>query len=142
MAASPVVPRVVLDTNVLLSALLFPSGALTVLRYAWQSGAVTPLMSRQTAQELIRVLAYPKFKLTAEDCEDLLADILPWCEMIVVPDNVTAPGCRDPDDVKFLELALAAKPDALVTGDRDLLDLAEAFSVPIMTPARFIENFA
>jgi len=138
MAAPHPAPRVVLDTNVLLSALLFPSGALTALRHEWQAGAIAPLMSRETVAELVRVLAYPKFKLTAEDREDLLADIIPWCEMATVPDTIPTPACRDPHDVKFLTLALAAKADALVTGDKDLLELAEAVPVRIVTPADFM----
>ena len=56
--------RVVLDTNVLLSALLFYQGSVAWLRHAWQSEAIRPLASRDTTEELIRVLAYPKFKLT------------------------------------------------------------------------------
>ena len=141
MTAKSAVPRVVLDTNVLLSALLFPSGALTALRHAWQAGDITPLMSRDTAEELIRVLAYPKFKLTVADRENLLSDILPWCEMITVPDGLPIPDCRDPHDVKFLTLALAAKADVLVTGDKDLLDLTAAFPVPILTAAQFNASF-
>lgn len=54
--------RVVLDTNVLLSALLFPAGSLSWLRQAWQSEALRPLASRDTTAELIRVLTYPKFR--------------------------------------------------------------------------------
>lgn len=53
-------PRVVLDTNCVVSALLFSRGRLAWLRRAWQSGRVVPLVSRGTATKLIRVLAYPK----------------------------------------------------------------------------------
>ena len=130
-------PRIVLDTNVLLSALLFRAGALSWLRQAWQSEAIRPLASRDSAAELIRVLAYPKFRLNADEREDLLGDYLPWCETVRVPKRIKIPQCRDPFDRLFLELALAAKADALVTGDRDLLALADAFAVPILTPAAF-----
>ncbi|MDP6346131.1 MAG: putative toxin-antitoxin system toxin component, PIN family [Alphaproteobacteria bacterium] len=128
-------PRLVLDTNVLLSALLFRGGSISWLRAAWQSEAVRPLASRDTTAELIRVLCYPKFRLTDDEREDLLGDYLPWCESVAVPDSIEVPDCRDPFDLPFLELALAAKADALVTGDRDLLVLAEMFAVPILTPA-------
>jgi predicted nucleic acid-binding protein len=53
--------RVVLDTNTVLSALLFVNGRLVPLRAAWQSGELTPLLCAQTVEELLRVLAYPKF---------------------------------------------------------------------------------
>ena len=126
--------RLVLDTNVLLSALLFPSGSLSWLRPAWQSETILPLASRDTTAELLRVLHYPKFRLTGDEREDLLADYLPWCETVIVSKLVAVPECRDPADRPFLELALAGKADALVTGDDDLLTLASVFSIPILTP--------
>jgi putative PIN family toxin of toxin-antitoxin system len=133
-------PRLVLDTNVLLSALLFHAGSLSWLRSAWQSEFILPLASHDTMAELIRVLSYPKFKLTGDEREDLLADYLPWCETVTVPNPIKVPDCRDPFDRPFLELALTAKADVLVTGDKDLLVLAETFSVPILTPAAFRER--
>ncbi|MBT3358794.1 MAG: putative toxin-antitoxin system toxin component, PIN family [Rhodospirillales bacterium] len=133
-------PRLVLDTNVLLSALLFHAGSLSWLRPAWQSENIRPLASHDTTAELIRVLSYPKFKLTDDEREDLLADYLPWCETATVPNPTKVPDCRDPFDRPFLELALTAKADALITGDKDLLVLADEFSVPIITPAAFKEG--
>ena len=57
------------------------------------------------------------------------------CQMVVIAQPPAIPDCRDPDDRRFLELALAAPADALVTGDRDLLILQPVFSIPIITPA-------
>ena len=126
------------DTNVLLSALLFHSGVLSWLRTAWYSGQVSPLVSRDTAAELIRVLAYPKFALNAGEQRELLDDFLPFCETVVLPDPPPAtPECRDPFDRPFLELALAGRADALVTGDADILALSDRFAIPIMSPAEF-----
>lgn len=134
------IPRWVLDTNVVLSALTRPGGVSGRLRLAWQSQRFVPLVSRPTATELIRVLAYPKFKLTPEEQHDLLADYLPWAEIFRVPSSPPkTPACRDPYDVPFLQLALAAKADALVTGDADLLILAPLRSLAIITPAEAIE---
>lgn len=128
--------RVVLDTNVLVSALLFSRGHVTWLRRSWQRGPVVPLLMRETTEELLRVLGYPKFRLSPREREDLLADLLPYCEAITdVPSETTAPACRDPDDQKFLHLALAARADAVITGDRDLIALAEDFEIEILTPA-------
>ncbi len=127
--------RWVLDTNVLLSALLFPAGSLSWLRHAWQSGTVIPLAGRATTLELLRVLSYPKFQLTDLEREDLLADYIPWCETVIVSKPPAVPHCRDPFDRPFLELALAGRADALLTGDGDLLALAPEFPVPILTPA-------
>jgi len=128
-------PRIVLDTNVLLSALLFHAGALSWLRLAWQSEAIHPLASHDTTTELIRVLSYPKFKLSSDEREDLLGDYLPWCETVTVPNKIKLPDCRDPFDRPFLALALTAKADALITGDKGLLALSHLFAVPILTPA-------
>ena len=77
--------RLVLDTNVLLSALLFHTGRLSWLRGAWRSDRVRPLASRETTLELVRVLACPKFALSAEDRRDLLDDYLPFCETVSFP---------------------------------------------------------
>jgi uncharacterized protein len=133
-------PRLVLDTNVLLSALLFNLGSLSWIRDAWQSEAICPLASRDTTSELIRVLSYPKFHLSDNERDDLLADYLPWCETIKISEAPNVPDCRDPFDRPFLELARAANADALVTGDKDLLILASVFSIPIITPREFKKN--
>lgn len=128
-------PRVVLDTNVVVSALLFPRGSLSWLRTAWQSGAIVPLAGGETTRELLRVLCYPKFRLTEVEREDALADYLPWCETIAAGAGIAIPDCRDPFDRPFLALALSGRADALVTGDGDLLALAPVFPVSILTPA-------
>ena len=133
--------RLVLDTNVVLSALLFNQGCLAWLRRVWQTDMVRPLASRETIEELIRVLAYPKFKLTDTDREQLLGDYLPWCETVTVPFKIKVPDCRDPSDRPFLALATAARADALITGDQDLLNLSGSFKTPILTPAALRERF-
>lgn len=135
------VPRLALDTNTVLSALLFSNGRLVWLRHAWQAQRFVPLVSRETVEELIRVLAYPKFKLTAADREDLLGDYLPYCETVVVPTSIALPHCRDAADLPFLALALAAHADALVSGDADLLILAEDFPTLIIPPSKIPETF-
>ena len=135
--------RPVLDTNVLVSALLFHAGALSWLRGAWRAGRIRPLAGQQTTTELIRVLAYPKFALSDGERQELLDDYLPFCETVAVPEPPPAvPACRDPFDRPFLELALAGHADALVTGDADILALAKAFPVPILTPAAFRERLS
>jgi putative PIN family toxin of toxin-antitoxin system len=118
---------VVLDTSVALSALVFAGGAAGRLRHAWQVGTFVPLVSTATARELVRVLGYPKFKLDPAQQDELLADYLPWAEVVAVPEPPPAvPACRDPSDLPFLQLAVASRAHALVSGDTDLLVLAEA----------------
>ena len=127
--------RLVIDTNVLLSALLFPDGSLTWLRNAWKSAKIRPLTSQETVIELIRTLSYPKFNLTTNEQQSLLADYLTWCEPVTTSKQPIVPKCRDPNDRCFLELALVGNACALITGDRDLLSLTSDFSIPILTPA-------
>jgi len=70
--------RVVFDTATVVSALLFEEGRLAWLRQHWQEGGCVPLISRTTAAELTRVLAYPKFQLTSDDRREILAGYLPY----------------------------------------------------------------
>lgn len=131
--------RVVLDTNIVLSALVFGGGNSARVRRAWQAGAFTPLVSTATAQELVRVLAYPKFRLTAADQEELLADYLPYTTTVRIPDPPPAvPECRDPFNVVFLHLAVTGNAKVLVTGDRDLLALAGQTKFTILTLDAFV----
>ena len=130
-------PRVIIDTNILISALVFGC-KISRLRFAWQEGCFTPLVSKVTTTELIRVLAYPKFRLTPTEQDDLLSDYLLFCESIAMPNILPdTPECRDPFDVPFLLLALVGKADYLVTGDRDLLLLKDNFPVTIITTDDF-----
>ena len=132
-------PRVVLDTNLVLSALIFANGRVATLRDAWREGHCVPLVSKATTAELIRVLAYPKFKLGDEDQQELLADYLPWCATVRIPNPPPAtPNCRDPYDQPFLQLAVAGKADYLVSGDKDLLSLRDQFVCPIVTAEHFL----
>ncbi|MEH1876062.1 putative toxin-antitoxin system toxin component, PIN family [Nostoc sp. S13] len=128
----------VIDTNIIISALIF-GGRVSRLRLAWQDHLFTPLVSKATTSELIRVLAYPKFKLTPTEQEDLLSDYILFCEAVTMPDRLPViPECRDPFDVPFLLLAMVSEGDYLVTGDCDLLSLKDNFSCPIITAEDFL----
>lgn len=132
--------RVVLDTNTVLPALLFVTGRLVPLRAAWQSGELTPLLCAQTAEELLRVLAYPKFKLTPEERDELLADYLPYGEVVALWQTKPAvPECRDVCDQIFLDLAAVGGAQWLVTGDQDLLSLNGQVKFQIIAPAVALE---
>ena len=133
--------RVVFDTNALLSALLFRQGRLAPLRSLWQSGQCVPLLSSATGDELVRVLAYPKFRLSAAEQRELLADVLPWCEVVRIPRRLPKlPLCRDANDQMFLTVAAVGKAECLVSGDRDLLALAGKVAFRIVSPAEFLES--
>ena len=131
--------RVVLDTNVVLSALLFGGGPAARVRAGWQAGHFVPLASAATARELVRVLAYPKFRLSAAEQQDLLADYLPWVQVVAIPDPPpVVPPCRDPFDLPFLYLAIAGRAHTLVSGDKDLLALADTRGLcPVLSVEAF-----
>jgi putative PIN family toxin of toxin-antitoxin system len=135
-------PRVVLDTNCLVSALLFANSRLSPLRACWRASRFVPLGCKETIQELIRVLAYPKFKLSQEEIEALLEDLLPYMVTHAV-ENANAPiaGLRDPHDAVFLHLAGQAGADMLVSGDEDILVLGDAVTdFAILSPAAFLAS--
>ena len=83
-------------------------------------------------QEVYRVLSYPKFALSESDREELLGDYLSFAELVKMPTKFPVlPPCCDPHDQKFIELAAVSRADKLVTGDQDLLALANKVQFPI-----------
>lgn len=113
----------VFDTTVVASALLFEHGRLAWLRKHWREGGCVPLISRETTLEFTRVLAYPKFRLSVEDRRELLAEYLPYCEVVEVT-KACKSVCRDANDQPFLDLAQNGKTTFLISNDEDLLALA------------------
>ena len=131
--------RAVVDTNVLVSALLF-RGRASRIHSAWKGGRLVLLVDRNILDEYIRVLAYPKFGLDEETVGAILEkEILPFCEVVPVFGPPPDPVCRDLDDNKFLHCAVAATADMIVTGDSDLLDVGEHHAgIPILTVASVV----
>jgi putative PIN family toxin of toxin-antitoxin system len=134
---------VVFDTNVVLSALLFPVGRLAWLRAHWREGGEVPLISPATARELMRVLGYSKFRLSEEYRIEALALYLPHC-LSINPADKCPIACRDIKDQAVLDLAQSGGANILVTGDSDLLALAGQTPFLIETPetyrCRFLGN--
>ncbi|TAG46911.1 MAG: putative toxin-antitoxin system toxin component, PIN family [Betaproteobacteria bacterium] len=117
--------RLVIDTNVLVSALVFRDSRHLPLRAAWQAGRVTPLLSISTYRELKKVLCYPMFKLDDEQINAGIAHLGPFIEWVTIDrERIEAlPKCSDRDDQKFLNVALCGNADALLSYDRALLKL-------------------
>jgi uncharacterized protein len=147
MAQKPAALKVVLDTNVVISATLFGSGVLKPLRLAWQAGRVLPVISKETRAELLRVLAYEKFKLSEADIARVLALYLSDAQFhkvdLAVNNGIQIPVCRDERDQIFLDLAQSAKVDCLLGGDQDLLVLAPTPNLPfrILKPTEFLTQY-
>lgn len=132
--------RVVLDTNVLVSALLF-SGTLSKIVSLWIESKIVPLFSRETFQELRAVLHYSKFALSEAEIKRIISsEILPFCEVV---EKVRSKRiiCRDPDDEKFVQCALHGKAHFLITGDKDLLALLSVKGLKIVDPRTFLVFF-
>ena len=136
--------KVVLDTNVVVSAVLFEGGRLAWVRELWTAGRIVPLASQATIQELVRVLGYPKFHLDEDDIGAVLAAYLPVTLVVTVPARSPAglPVCRDPHDQDFLRLAAAGRAEVLVSGDRALLVLAGRTTFAIESPEVFKKRFS
>lgn len=130
--------RVVLDTNVLVSAALRPGSTPgRCLRVTVGTG--TPLLSQETAEELAEVLLRDKFDRYAsvQSREAFLRSFIEEADVVEVTEGIRA--CRDPKDDKFLEVAVSGRADYLVSGDQDLLVLHPFRGVQILTPAAFLE---
>jgi uncharacterized protein len=131
--------RVVLDTNVVVSALLF-NGISSMLVSLWQEDLITLLLSREVLDEYLRVLSYPKFRLTEEEIRELIQEeILPHAE-VVKPKRRLRVVQRDPSDNKFLECAIAGRARFIISGDKDLLSIGTYRQIRIQSPAQFLAD--
>jgi len=129
--------RVVLDTNIVVSALLF-GGQLERLIELWKEGKILPLCSKEIIDEYLKVLSYPKFQLTEEEISYLLTqEILPWFEVVEVLNGKPYVE-TDPEDDKFIWCAIEGKADFIVSGDKHLLELANS-PVPIVSVKEFLK---
>jgi len=130
--------KVVIDTNVLVSALIF-GGILSNIADLWRNGRITPFLSRDTFEELRDVLLYPKFKLTEDEIKSVIEEeILPCFEVVEVGEVING-VCSDADDDKFLTCAIAASADFIVTGDNAFLSVEKFRSVRIIKASGLIE---
>lgn len=117
------------DTNVVVSALVFAGGRSAWLRRAWAGGVLVPVVSRPTMQELLRVLAYPKFGLAPDDRVELLGDYLPYAERWPTEPPPAPVQATDPADQPFVDLWVASAAEAIVSGDAHLTGLVPRVAV-------------
>jgi len=133
--------RVVVDTNILVRALIKPHGTVGPVLLRLRHGEYTILYARSLLEELVDVLSRPrireKYHLSDQDIQTVVSLILLRGE--AVPPNERITACRDPKDDKFLEVAVAGKADVIVSGDQDLLVLHPFAGIPIVPPATFLQ---
>jgi len=133
------ITRVVIDTNVVVSALLF-GGVTGKLVPLWKTGRILVLTSKEMIEEYLRVLAYPKFELSEEEINYLLyQESLYYFEIVR-----TKPGPviveEDPSDDMFIRCAEAGKANKILSGDQHLLNLKSYGKIKILTPSQFLED--
>jgi putative PIN family toxin of toxin-antitoxin system len=132
-------PRAVFDTNTLVSALLFrASTPRRALDYAFDHGKV--LISLPLVRELYRVLHYPRMTryITPDEQAQFLNQLTR--EGILTTITVQLQVVRDPDDNFVLELAVSGGASIIISGDSDLLSLGRYDSIPIRTPAQYLQE--
>ncbi|MDJ0582508.1 putative toxin-antitoxin system toxin component, PIN family [Crocosphaera sp.] len=132
--------RFVIDTNVLVSALLIKkSSAFKVIKIVENIGIT--LYSEQTLDEITQVLQRKKFDkyLTIEERQEFILKFIEKSELVTVTDSINI--CRDSKDNQFLELAVSGKANCIITGDEDLLILNPFRSIPIITVNHFLKLY-
>lgn len=129
------IDRVVVDTNVLISAVLTTAGSPALLLNELRDRRATFLFSDETFRELQDRLLRPKFDryVGSESRHRFLAQLDAVSEFVSIA--ARRMGCRDPDDDKFLETALLGDADILVSGHSDLLELNPFEQIKIYRPA-------
>lgn len=132
--------RAVIDTNILLRALIKPQGTVAPILDRLREGDYVLLYSTEILEEVVDVLGRSRFRnkygIRDRDIEALLALLVLRGEKVVPSQRIEA--CRDPKDDKFLEVAVEGRAEILVTGDQDLLVLSPFQGIPFVTPAEFL----
>lgn len=128
--------RIVLDTNVIISAILFGGDPRRVLELVITS-AIDCTLSLSILDELRDVLQRSKFGFSIEQCLQITEELHGICE-IIQPTTKYRGKISDPDDKIILECAIEADADFIITGDSDLLDLKQCRNIQILNPSEFI----
>lgn len=132
--------RVVLDTNVLLSGLMYPNNAPGRIVAAWRNAAFELVLSRPQLTEIARVLGYPKIVRVLQweptQLERFLKQIYLRSVLVPLPEVLPAEVPADTDDSPILSSLIVSRAEYLVTGDSDLLALKDRY--PILTPRAFL----
>jgi len=129
--------RVVLDTNILVSGLLWRGAPYRCL-LAVQAGLANLVLSPPILEELRAVLV-TKFRHAATDADEAIGLILSVAELVEISGEFRV-VLDDPDDDKFVETAQAGRADLIVSGDRHLLALGSTAGVPVITAREFLDQ--
>ena len=137
--------RAVLDVNVLVSALISPTGTPAQVLELWRAAKLVLVISEPILDELDRVMAEPRLRRRYALTPPLVARLIRGLRRfaIVAPGQLEVSGIvRDPEDHKVLACAREGGADYLVTGDDDLLSLGGHGSISMISPAAFVRVMA
>ncbi len=135
--------RVVLDTNVWLSALLWGGAPDQILKLVEQ-GTLQAIGSDEILNELMSTLNKAKLQKRLQQLGlDVNAVMLAVRQVmvVIVAEPLQVPNLRDPKDEMIIAAAVEGQAEAIITGDQDLLILVEFRGIPIRTPREFLERF-
>lgn len=131
--------KIVCDTNILISGILFGGKPREILRLC-SSGAVTNCISPDILKEVEEVLLRPKFDLKEEQVYEIIR-LFRDTFMLVSPDERLSVVTADPDDNRILEAALSVEADVIVSGDTHLLDLINWNGIPVLSADTFLKRY-
>ncbi len=130
-------PRLVIDTNILISALIRKDTAPYHLYRAWREGAYELILSQEQLDEIRRVMEYPRLQryFTSQEAREMLTGLITYAEFAVSLPVITC--SPDPDDNMILASAIAGAADYIVSGDKSGLLVLDAIeNIPIVTVRR------
>jgi len=130
-------PHLVLDTNILVSALVFGGPPREILNMII-AGAVNCSLSLPILDELQDVLQRPKFGFSPQQAMGIAEDLSTLCAIVNPLEQISVIGA-DPDDDRILECALEARARIIISGDAHLLDLRAYEGIRIMNPSEFLQ---
>ena len=133
--------KVVLDTNILVSGLMYPVSTPGRIIAAWSEAQFDVVSSHEQLAEVARVLGYSKIRRILKWDDQRIEQFIKQLHVrveVAEPESTSVEALRDPDDAPILGALIAAKADLLITGGRDLLALSGRYSIE--TPAEFMHR--
>jgi len=129
--------KIVVDTNVLISALGWQKSEHRLLKSVFQ-GEIKLFMSPQIMEEFIQVSQRKKFNFTSDEIEEFVTSLIEICDMVIPQETINVIK-EDPTDNMFLECAVEAKVDYIISGDKHLLKLVEFRGIGIMNASSLLK---
>ena len=131
--------QVVVDTNVLISAIFF-GGKPELILEAWRTGKLDLLITEEILSEYVDVLhriseKYPRVDITK------IIPLITKCGILIEPQILNQIICEDPDDDKFIAAALGSLSSIIISGDKHLLDVSGYSGIEMIKPAVFVKKY-